>query len=393
MWQVSGRPISASEFSPFQPDEVLYDFDGPRTFTLKDQNGELHLAHWCDEDSDTTRYVVVPFSPALVQRLKSGNLTLRDAIDQVRVYTVDVSHTGDVIASSRVQIDDLPADALPQPGTMLLPQLEPLISLRAVGQQIKEGRIPSSVVGSLVDGVQHAIKILAEYVLSLPAQAGRPSGVLKRLFDLPAQRMAYGSFEIAFRSPLADEPLLLADMQDENIQAERAAFDRVGELLQTGLNWVTSSSFDEETKVCDNSDEQRVILQAMKNLTPSSQSGIKTLELRGTLVGRTSDPVSLNQDSRRRVNRSLRRLPPAPKQAVEFTGRIRQLDKDKRSFELREINIPGIDMQRFTFDEELAEDVEDAFHENWLVDVVGTPYPIASVAKLAAITKADSSAE
>ena len=72
---------------------------------------------------------------------------------------------------------------------------------------------------------------------------------------------------------------------------------------------------------------------------------------------------------------------------VTYTGRIRELDKDKRSFELREIEEASVEMQRFTFDEELAEDVLDAFHENLRVIAVGTPYPITNVAQLAALTK------
>ena len=36
MWQVSGNPIEPGLFKPFEPVEILYDFDGPRTFTNVD---------------------------------------------------------------------------------------------------------------------------------------------------------------------------------------------------------------------------------------------------------------------------------------------------------------------------------------------------------------------
>ncbi|MBC7816998.1 MAG: hypothetical protein IAG10_08935, partial [Planctomycetaceae bacterium] len=164
MWSVSGKQIDAAQFRPFEPVEVLYDFDGPRSFTLRDAEGELQLAHWCDEDDQAERYLVVPFTPKLVERLKTGTLTLRDALDQPRLWAVDVKRTGEIASAWRTQLADLPPDILPHPGTMLLPSLEPLISLRAVGSQITEGRIPSSVVKALIDGVQHAVKVLTVYV-------------------------------------------------------------------------------------------------------------------------------------------------------------------------------------------------------------------------------------
>ena len=60
MWSISGRQIEASRFSPFIPVTVLYEFDGPRTFTVNDADGELCLAHWCDEDDDVSRFLVAP---------------------------------------------------------------------------------------------------------------------------------------------------------------------------------------------------------------------------------------------------------------------------------------------------------------------------------------------
>jgi hypothetical protein len=51
MWHVSGQSIDADLLKPLKPVEVLYDFDGPRTFTHWDRDGQLCLAHWCDAES------------------------------------------------------------------------------------------------------------------------------------------------------------------------------------------------------------------------------------------------------------------------------------------------------------------------------------------------------
>lgn len=140
MWQVPGNHIDAGLFKPFEPVEVLYDFDGPRTFTHQDSAGQLCLAHWCDTDSDCNRFIVVLFTESLVQKLKSGEITLRGALDQPRVWVLDVAHAGDVREAWAVNFSDLPGDVLPKPGTMLWPSLERLIGAPGNGEVITEGQ-------------------------------------------------------------------------------------------------------------------------------------------------------------------------------------------------------------------------------------------------------------
>lgn len=43
MWSIHGKPADSERFVPFVPQEVLYEFDGPRIFTLVDAEGELNL--------------------------------------------------------------------------------------------------------------------------------------------------------------------------------------------------------------------------------------------------------------------------------------------------------------------------------------------------------------
>lgn len=124
MWHAPGKEISVEPFRPFQPLQVLYEFDGPKTFTFVGQDDELYLAHWCDEDTEAVRYIVVLFSPALTQQLENGTLTLRQALDQPRVWIVDVDHTGTPHTGWNTSLADLPGDVLPKEGTKLLAALE-----------------------------------------------------------------------------------------------------------------------------------------------------------------------------------------------------------------------------------------------------------------------------
>jgi hypothetical protein len=259
------------------------------------------------------------------------------------------------------------------PGTMLWPSLEPLISVRAIGEGIQEGQVPGSVILGIVEGVRKALKLLAEYVLEQPAQSGRPSILIKRLFDLPAQRLAFGSFEIAFRSPIMS-PALFKDMAQYEIDEEKKALREVGSLLQTGLTWLSKGNLT-ETVAGDSADQERkrVILQALKSLTPSSQGVIREVEIRGELVGSTSRPVVLNRGNRRLVNQALALALPSsqPDSVLELIGRVRELDKDRLTFELRDIEKERKpDRQMFSFEPEFLEDVMEALAEDTRVHVV-----------------------
>lgn len=124
MWPVTGTRIEPERFRPFQPLQVLYGFDGPRTFTHQDQEGNHYLAHWCDEDDQAVRFVVVPTTALLVEHLQLGKLSVREALDQPHCWLLEVFHDGAIRDGWQVRLEDLPTDVLPEPGALLLPALE-----------------------------------------------------------------------------------------------------------------------------------------------------------------------------------------------------------------------------------------------------------------------------
>jgi len=124
MGPIPGKPADPAQFAPFRPAAVLYELDTPRTFTFVPADGELYLAHWFDESATAVRYLVVPFSPALQARLADGRLSLRGALDQPRLWAVDVTNAGEPVGATRTTLDALPADELPGEGVLLTPALE-----------------------------------------------------------------------------------------------------------------------------------------------------------------------------------------------------------------------------------------------------------------------------
>ena len=79
MWNITGKPSNFSRFQPFEPAEVLYEFDGPRIFTLIDNDDELNLVYWSDEIEQICRYVVVPTTEKILKALKKGSISVFDA--------------------------------------------------------------------------------------------------------------------------------------------------------------------------------------------------------------------------------------------------------------------------------------------------------------------------
>jgi hypothetical protein len=123
MWETSGKQVATSRFEPFEPDEVLYEFDGPRVFTLRDCEGELNLSCWSDEQDSTSRYVVVPTTGKIVHDLRQGDSSVYDALNQPRCWLCDVTHGGKIVRCERIEFDQIPADSLPAPGTLLMPDM------------------------------------------------------------------------------------------------------------------------------------------------------------------------------------------------------------------------------------------------------------------------------
>jgi len=158
MWEVVGKPKDPRLFGCFEPIEVLIWYDCPRTFTMNDQDGDLCLAQWLDEDPETMRFLVVPITSKQIEQLKRGELTLRESLDQPRVYVVDQANNGDVRAVWLTELSDLPQDSLPVPRTMLHRSLEPLLSPRTTSDAVKSGEITANGFKSSVEGVQKALK-------------------------------------------------------------------------------------------------------------------------------------------------------------------------------------------------------------------------------------------
>jgi len=109
----------SADWLDLKPIRVLYDFDGPKIFTCKDQTGQPFLAFQCSVDRSTMRYLVVPFGDGLETRLTNGDINVRDALTRPKMWVFDLDNSWQPVRCWRVSVDDLPSHLLPRPGAAL----------------------------------------------------------------------------------------------------------------------------------------------------------------------------------------------------------------------------------------------------------------------------------
>ena len=130
MRTIQGKRIDAKRFGPFEPVRVLNFHDGPKIFTFQDADDAICLACWSDGDTNRSRFLVVPASDKIISRLENGSLTVRHALDQPRLWVIDVGTDGTVAEAWLVSPKDIPDDAQPQPGAMRFREHDLQSSLR-----------------------------------------------------------------------------------------------------------------------------------------------------------------------------------------------------------------------------------------------------------------------
>ena len=125
MWPEIGE-IDNATLRELKPERMLYDFDGLHIFIALNKLGKPLLAYQCDEYPAESRFIVASISEQTEQQLTSGITSVHAALQQSQLWlmTVDIENNWQVLEMRRVTFDDIPAERLPQPGTMLWSHLE-----------------------------------------------------------------------------------------------------------------------------------------------------------------------------------------------------------------------------------------------------------------------------
>lgn len=343
MWSLNSPQCTPQRFGIFQPEEVLYEFDVPMIFTFRGEDG-LFLAYLSVEDNDTqtARYLTVPANKKLIDELKTGSKTVFEALNQPWLWVVDVSYEG--VINAAWQVDDIaqiPDTAKPTKDAMLWPELMPFFSYRLIGDGLEKGRVPASVVARAIDGTTTAIKQLMRAVSAIAMGHGRSENWLKHLYDLPTQSFAYNSFEVSFRSG--------ADPTQSDITGlDLDPYSDGHKKLNSALKWLTDES-DIELDL--------TMLSVLNNLVPPSHGIVKEVEIKGHLLG--NNVVRLKRIHTTKVRNAISSAK-RERSLLETEGRIKEFDKDKLSFMLRQRPNNQPELNCF-FNEDIYDDVDYAF--------------------------------
>lgn len=330
-----------------EPVEILYEAELPVVFTINSEVGVL-LAYVTAETPSGNWLVLAPTGRRSIERLRRGEEPLRQALTDSWMWLA--LHDGAWKEAWAIEEADLPAGYLPVPRTPLLPDHEPVLSTKALGATIVPGVVPASVVAFVASATRGAVKTLVDFVYDESA-GGRPKEEIRRLYDLPVRRLAFGSFEIDFGKP---QELMFDD-----------DFKRVVGLLQKGLHWAVDNK--DVPLVAGTDRERQAILYALRGLTPPKGSAVEVVQISGPWL--ESRSVRLTQATRRRVAREIKKL--HKEKLVIIGGRIGEFDDDRESFTLRDTEI-GKDVRAFFRKEQLEELRKlyvDRVHPVWLVGI------------------------
>ena len=355
MWEINSQPAPWLRVSSLKPIRVLDEYDVPRLFTVLTDDQQLLLAYQCAEDRSTARFLLTPADGVLVDEIEFNRIALRDALTKRGwAWIVDRDRSGVTrVQPMAINPRELPDSALPKPGVRLSPAENVLLRVRMIGATLTPGHVPASVVKRTVEGATGAVRALAAHALSLAPSSGRPADEFRRYYDLPAVEFGFHSFEIAFGPPELPASL----------EFEQNTLAKVQDLLTKGLNW----AIDPQSSIHLATPEWSSIIEALTKLTPPQSGSIERVEISGLLAGRRRRPAQLTRATSDRINAARRSFLP-DKHSQTHTGFVRELDKDKQTFFLRDARASNICHVSFADDQ--FNDVALAFESDKLVTVV-----------------------
>lgn len=353
LWQIETPNCSVEHFSQRSILEVLYEFDGPKIFTTS--IGALqYLWYECAEDTAThvVRYLVVPTDEQTVAYLKDGTRTVYDALRQPWVWAVDIGAKDEVLDGWIVQLDEVPDSAKPERSVPLWPQLEPLISYRLIGSGLREGDVPTSVAARALERPSAALKKLLEAVSKTTGQ-GRPEESFRKTYDLPAQRIAFNSFEVSFGMPKEMELPLASD--------GKSIYQTGSEWLDKAFAWLKSGESAHEPDIA--------LLEVLKELVPPAHGQVIEAEVRGQMIS-GQRCVVLTRKDRHAVTKAIFHKKHKERELIREEGRIGEFDKDQLTFILRD-RTEAAEELKCAFTEEQFDDLYEAFDNDRRVVLLG----------------------
>lgn len=336
---------------PLPIERVLYEAEQPIIYLTRTRQGQEMLAYLASETESHQFIVVSPATPSSISRLESGSIGIREAITDTWMWMVRTDFKKTISEAWSVTEAAIPTLHLPKPGTPLLPEHRIAFSARAVGNGIALGSVPCSVISFVANAAKSSLKTILDHALAANSE-GRPTDAQRALYDLPVRQLRFASFEVGLSAPKQD------------LFPNEAVLQAVND-LQAGLEWAEDTQSDEALESGDDT-KMEAVLRATLALTPPNHGVITSVEVGGYWLN--GHRYTLTRQSRSKVANRLRQL--KEEEIVVLSGRIGEIDDDKLSFILRDVEDASGE-RRASFSEELLDDMRTHYFEGNRIRISG----------------------
>lgn len=200
------------------------------------------------------------------------------------------------------------------------------LTIRVQGPGLEWPGSPLSVLSSLADAMRKGIQTIAELVLT-GELASRPTRALNEACDLRLVALSPGSLVLNVELPEAAQGNLWTP---EEGKAARKGI----ELLIVGASWAAGNEQDASlSQNIPTADIRRAVLTQLKRLVPRPRGKVADVELSGSLTQHRK--IHLTRETTRRLDAAIDAI--ASSTVETYEGDLREIDLDKRTLVLREI--------------------------------------------------------
>ncbi len=209
-------------------------------------------------------------------------------------------------------------------------EAEAQIWLRIQGAGIAWPDAPTSILTSFLGTLRKGIQAGAEWILT-KSLSTRPTKVLKQACDLRVVTLQAGSVQVGIRLP--DPPK--GEVRDEAL--DQATAQALSSYLEVAC-WAGSAADPEElARTVADADLRRILLAEVKRLAPRPRGDVETVELSGRAIfGRH---VTLTKEAHQRIDRAIDNR---AAQTERYIGELREIDLDRFTFRLRNLDGPDV---------------------------------------------------
>jgi hypothetical protein len=305
MWDESKPVLSKWPSGRIEPEEILFEFEGPAAFTAFVGLARFFFFKF-DEGDTGDLFLGTPIADGELRALKEGRISVRGVFSQETVWLIEALPNLSV-RKFQEQRYNRAARLLPPNGVALpsgkgevpdtLEQAEALLAFKFVGQNMTTEAMPLGIFKGIIDNIHELIR---KNMTPVQLKQGRDN----RFFDVKMGEPKFASLLLSIRTPDFDEDGLRENRRTKNLSPEllrEDALERSEELWQSIR--ATAETAKQRELTSEEIVRYRELLDQLVEILPSTSNDLESLEVsfRGN---QGTSRVSINRESGERLVRA-----------------------------------------------------------------------------------------